>query len=58
MRGFVILLVVVGAVWAGDRFANHGRYGDAFWREAKYRGQAASDDIKHWLNKYTRRFSQ
>jgi len=59
MRGFVILLVVAGAAfWAGDRFTNHGRYSDALWREAKYQGQAASDDIKHWLNQYTRRFSQ
>ena len=47
----ITILIVLGSLWAVDRFAFQGRYNDAIWHGAKYQGQHFSYEVKRWLDK-------
>jgi hypothetical protein len=51
MRGFVALAIVVGALWALDLYAFHGRYSQAAWQETNYQGQKFSYQVQYHLKK-------
>lgn len=49
MRSFLILIVLIGSLWAIDTFAFGGRYGTAVWQEAYYQGRTVRYGIQNWL---------
>jgi len=51
MRGLVILAIVVGVLWALDRYAFHERYSQAAWQEANYQGQKFRNEVQYYLKK-------
>jgi nitrate reductase NapE component len=51
VRGFLTLVFLIGAVWAIDNFAYKGHYGRVVWMEAKFHGEKASNEVRHWLKK-------
>ena len=51
MRGVVTLIVLIGVLWAVDAFGFKGRYSQALWQEANYRGQKLNYEIRYWLNR-------
>jgi hypothetical protein len=51
VRGFLILVFLIGAVWAIDTFAFNGHYGRVAWMEAKYHGEKANNEVRNWLKK-------
>jgi hypothetical protein len=51
MRGFFLLVLVVGALWAVDEYAFDGRYSQAAWLEAQSQGQQLRYNVRNWLNK-------
>ena len=51
MRSFLILIVLIGTLWAIDVFAFGGRYSKAVWQEANYQGETVRYGIRDWLNK-------
>jgi hypothetical protein len=51
MRSFLILIVLVGTLWAIDVFAFGGRYRTAVWQEGNYQGQTVRYVIRDWLKK-------
>jgi hypothetical protein len=54
MRGFLILVVAIGAFWAIDVLAFDSRYSNAVWRETKYQAQQFNYEVKRWLNRGNR----
>ena len=50
MRSFLILIIVIGSLWAIDTFAFGGRYRMAVWQEAYYQGQTVRNGIRNWLD--------
>ena len=51
MRGFLLLILVVGVFWALDMYAFDGRYSQAARREAQSQGQQFQYEVRQWLNK-------
>jgi nitrate reductase NapE component len=51
VRGFLILIFLIGAVWAIDTVAYDGHYGRVAWMEAKHHGQKANHEVRTWLRK-------
>jgi hypothetical protein len=49
MRSFLILIVLIGMLWAIDVFAFGGRYNTAVWQGANYQGQKVRYEIRDWL---------
>ena len=51
MRGFLVLTVLIGALWAIDTVGYGGRFSRAAWLEAKYHGQKTNYEVRYWLKK-------
>jgi hypothetical protein len=51
MRGFFMLIVLIGAFLAMDAVAFDGRYRSAAWQQAAHQGQAVNNNVQRWLNK-------
>lgn len=51
MRAFGVLTVFLGSLWALDAVLFDGRYTQAAWQEAKFKGEAFSYEIKYLLRK-------
>lgn len=49
MRTWLLMLLLVGAVWVLDEVAFDGRYSRAAWVEAKYRGQQFAHEVEYWF---------
>jgi hypothetical protein len=52
MRGFLFLIVVIGATWAIDTYVFDGRYQYDAWQMAKYQGQKFNDEVHYWINRF------
>jgi hypothetical protein len=51
MRSFFILILAIGAFWAIDVYAFHGRYSQAIWQEAQSQGQQFNYAVQRFLRK-------
>jgi len=52
MRALLVLTVLIGASWTIDNLAFNGRYSEAAWQEAKYRGAQFNSEIGSLLEKF------
>jgi len=51
MRGFAIIAVVIGALWALDGYVFDGGHSQAVWEQANYLGQKFSYEVQRLLNR-------
>ncbi len=54
MRLVLILMIVIGGLWAIDTFAYGGRYGRLLWSEAAHHGQLFRDEVAYRLRALNR----
>ncbi len=54
MRVFLTLIVLIGALWAVDTFANGGRLSSAAWSQAVYQGKLFQYEVAYWLRSLNR----
>jgi len=54
MRQFVILIVLLGVLWAVDIAAFEGRYSAEVWQEARHIGQKFSSNVQFQIGKLWR----
>jgi len=51
MRHFLSLAVLVGALWAIDSYAFHGRYQAAALEEINYYAQTLNDGVQRFVSR-------
>jgi nitrate reductase NapE component len=51
MRGFLLVGILLGALWAVDSFAFDGRYGRAVWAAAKVQGSKIRSEVNDFLKR-------
>lgn len=51
MRGFFLLIFVVGALRALDTLAFNGRYSETALQEAQSQGRQFQYEVRQWINK-------
>lgn len=51
MRSFLMLILLIGALWAIDAIAFGGEYSTAIWQEANYQGQKLNYELQYTFRK-------
>jgi hypothetical protein len=52
MRSFFVLILAIGALWAIDVFAFHGRYSQFIWQQAKFQGRQFEYQVNRTLDRF------
>lgn len=51
MHRLLFLVVLIGALWAIDTYALHGRYSHAVWEEVNYQAEIFDDEVQGFVRK-------
>jgi hypothetical protein len=51
MRGSLILIVAIGALWVVDVMAFDSRYSGSVWQATKQQGQQLNYEVRRWLSR-------
>ena len=54
MRGFLIVMMTIGAFWVTDASVFHGRFRQVLWQEASVKGQTFNYQVQYQVNRMVR----